>query len=417
VDGTIISTELASSELGLTVGGAEELDMGDYQNMTKLVNYSKTHQIADQYAFIIWNHGSGWRSTNITGSQKPFQSRPSLNYTNTKTRSLSQISFNKEKVSLSGSDASNYKAVSSDETDGNIILTAQIYTALQGKGIEVIGFDVCLAGMMEVAYEIRNIASYMIASEDLEPGDGWEYHDWLNRFKNSVTKTGADMSIAIVDAYEAKYGPTGESPTATATLSALDLSQIDNVKAKLDDLTYTLGVIMDTTGEKNAVFNILYNYAEWYSSPTLRLFADDPETLDLNLDMWHMAYLLEQTSSYDYAVSQGWMTTTEVSDFVYFLSSESQALRTALDAAVVKEWSNSSGRANSHGLAIHFCRMNTDGSLHITMDNSLSPPDMGPVSYFYWSGNTFIPLQFVQDSNWAPNGSVGTGFLFDLFYQ
>ena len=47
--------------------------------------------------------------------------------------------------------------------------------------IDVIGFDACLMAMLETAYALRDSGSVMVASEELEPGDGWSYDNFLRR--------------------------------------------------------------------------------------------------------------------------------------------------------------------------------------------------------------------------------------------
>jgi hypothetical protein len=39
--------------------------------------------------------------------------------------------------------------------------------------LSIIGADACLMGMLEVAYEWKDRASFFVASEEIEPGDGW----------------------------------------------------------------------------------------------------------------------------------------------------------------------------------------------------------------------------------------------------
>ena len=36
-------------------------------------------------------------------------------------------------------------------------------------------FDACLMGMIEVADVLSDYSDYMIASEEMEAGDGWDY--------------------------------------------------------------------------------------------------------------------------------------------------------------------------------------------------------------------------------------------------
>jgi len=70
----------------------------------------------------------------------------------------------------------------------------------------MVGFDTCLQGMVEQAYDLRGVADYVVASQDLEPGDGWDYAAWLRSL--SINPTSADSQVAIdaVTAYGNFYG-------------------------------------------------------------------------------------------------------------------------------------------------------------------------------------------------------------------
>ena len=47
--------------------------------------------------------------------------------------------------------------------------------------LEFVGFDACLMGTVETAYAIKNNVDYLIASEEIEPGTGWNYKKLLNQ--------------------------------------------------------------------------------------------------------------------------------------------------------------------------------------------------------------------------------------------
>ena len=43
----------------------------------------------------------------------------------------------------------------------------------EGKQLDVIAFDACLMASAEVAYELKDVAQYMVASEETEGAAGW----------------------------------------------------------------------------------------------------------------------------------------------------------------------------------------------------------------------------------------------------
>src|SRR4030043_335621 len=54
--------------------------------------------------------------------------------------------------------------------------------------------------MVEIAYENRNLADYMVASITTVPGPGWDYTAWLNMIQQG-DKSALEISKAIVDTY------------------------------------------------------------------------------------------------------------------------------------------------------------------------------------------------------------------------
>ena len=79
------------------------------------------------------------------------------------------------------------KNVCSDETDGDILYNHEVSSAIAAAGLHLnlIGFDACLMAMVENAYPLRNLADYMVGSEETEPGDGWPYDLVLADLKNT----------------------------------------------------------------------------------------------------------------------------------------------------------------------------------------------------------------------------------------
>ena len=87
---------------------------------------------------------------------------------------------------------------------------------------EVIGCDACLMATIETANILAPYANYMIASEELEPGTGWDYAGFGNGVKAEV-KNGAELGKYLCDAYISSC-----KGYDIATLSVIDLSKIDH---------------------------------------------------------------------------------------------------------------------------------------------------------------------------------------------
>jgi len=119
-----------------------EVNMGDPAVMVDFVRWAVAQYPARRYMLVLWNHGSGWKLR----SGAPF-----------------------------------YKGISYDETDHDHITTPELGTAMQeirriiGRNLDVLGFDACLMQMAEIVHEVMGTVDYVLASEEVETGTGWQY--------------------------------------------------------------------------------------------------------------------------------------------------------------------------------------------------------------------------------------------------
>ena len=118
-----------------------------------------------------------------------------------------------------------FRYVSHDEDTGDKLYNREIQDALAGLAqnakIDVIGFDACLMSMLETAYALRDHGAVMVASEELEPGDGWSYDNFLKPLVADPAGTdAAGLGSLMVAGYREYYGDRDAT-----TLSAVDLSK------------------------------------------------------------------------------------------------------------------------------------------------------------------------------------------------
>lgn len=102
-----------------------------------------------------------------------------------------------------------------------------------------IGFDACLMANAETARMLAPYAEYMIASQETEPGSGWDY-GFLKGIEADAS--GFDTGKRIADLYyEAGMART---PGNNITLSVIDLSKMDTVTEASDGLFSALDSIL-----------------------------------------------------------------------------------------------------------------------------------------------------------------------------
>lgn len=205
---SIISTRI--SGMGLTATGNEELNMGDPETLQNFVQFVMQNYPSSHYALVIWNHGGGWKS------DIDIQSGPST-------------------------------AVAWDDSSGGDCLTmpevkTALLTALGGRKLDVIGFDACLMAMGEVAYQLKDTADVLIASEEVEWAPGWDYSAMLE--EASVSRRDSyDFARSVIDTFAAYYDKVG----LAVTLSAIDLTKMDVFVSNLN--AFVTNTLLNTPKE------------------------------------------------------------------------------------------------------------------------------------------------------------------------
>lgn len=119
-----------------------------------------------------------------------------------------------------------------DERTGNVLSLneitdtfAKVYGNSEAKPpFEMVGFDACLMATYDTANALKGISRYMTASEETEPGNGWDYTKWVGTLANNPSMDGAELGRVICDSYMKgcrEYGTADK-----ATLSVIDISKI-----------------------------------------------------------------------------------------------------------------------------------------------------------------------------------------------
>ncbi len=116
----------------------------------------------------------------------------------------------------------------------NTLVRVENYT---GKDIDVVGFDACRMGIIEIFYSLRDVTKYVVASEKDEPASGWPY-DWI--LENMANKTAEEVANLVVDKmYEWSKMYYSEEGIST-TMVSVNMSRlpyfIDIFNSTLEDM-------------------------------------------------------------------------------------------------------------------------------------------------------------------------------------
>lgn len=182
------------------------VDMGDYKQLIEFIRWGVQNYPAKKYMIAVWNHGNGWYRLNQ--GQTP-------------------------------------RDISYDDLTGNQITTEQLGLAMAeaakiiGHKVDIYGSDACLMAMGEVAAEMKNSVSYMVASQEVEPGYGWPYSTWMRKWAANKTATAAEVSVYLTTEYLNAYNG-GIYGKRDVTFSAMDISKLDGLLQSVNKLNSSL---------------------------------------------------------------------------------------------------------------------------------------------------------------------------------
>ncbi len=264
-----------------------EVNMADPRELSAFISWGRENYEADHYALILWNHGGGWQiDEDLPDLPLRDEGLVSLN-----RGAVRQQLGNPEWDDFGGIEngpdrppfPSNrgFKMVCGDHTNGGYLYNHQIRQVLEDfPNIDILGFDACLMGMVEVAYEMRGQTSFMVASEEVEWGYGWHWHYLLADVVDNPRISPRDFAIRIAESYGEGEGYNESDQTQ----SAVDMSQIVSLANSVD----TFAEALIDADAWNYILQ-LGNQTETFYAPThdrdLRHFAALCQNANINDDV------------------------------------------------------------------------------------------------------------------------------------
>jgi len=318
-----------------------EADMGNPQTLVDFVTWAVQRYPAKKYALVMSDHGGGW------------------------TGGFSDMS-----------------------APGSALTIPEIVTAMeqirQAAGLnkfELIGFDACLMGQIEVFGSLYPYSNYMVASEEVIPAYGWSYAAWLGALAQNPAMDGRGASQSIVSTYvvndtfltEVRATPDDiDQEESTTTLSAVESARIPDVIGAMNQFVSAVASIDQGTVAE----------ARTYTRGYYSLFGEDvpPSFIDLG----NFSDVLTSMTD-DGGVQQA-----------------AAQLRTAVSSAVISE-KHGLNMSGSNGIAFYF----PDSDIYyFTEFNSEFPPLYAESSYkfleqsvwdeflaYHYTGEEFAPQE------------------------
>lgn len=133
-----------------------------------------------------------------------------------------------EKLSVTVSDhGSGWKKFSTDETNEDEIRLPEMKAAIESAGvfIDILSFDACLMGSIEVVYEActTNLVQYIVAAEEMIPLEGFPYDNMLTSAALNPSMTPSQVAADMVEGFGEHYD---ETTFMSVNLAAIDVMSI-----------------------------------------------------------------------------------------------------------------------------------------------------------------------------------------------
>ena len=301
--------------------------MGDPDTLADFLEYCNEYYPAEKQALILWDHGGG---------------------------------------SLRG--------IEHDEIFGNSMSLPGFKAAIEAvpavSGMyEFVGMDACLMATIDVVDILEGDARFFIASEEVEPGIGWEYTGLFSALAADTTLDGGELGRAICDSYYEGCAAPGYE--REITLSVIDMSRAG---ALLD--------AYDAVG--NEALTLAADRQQSYLSEFGRAAYDSESYGNGRFGMVDLGHLVTNAG--------------------HLLPESGAALLNALDACVYYSV-NGKYRSNASGLSCYYLFSEDSNSFkdYSQLDTSL------PFKYFYeyavrgeMSGNAVEYLNWLASQTGAP---------------
>jgi hypothetical protein len=217
----------------------EKLNSGDPQTLIKFCKWAIESFPADDYFLDLWNHGTGlaeikYKAINpnslfvFNPSTLLLELDRSIRYLDM----LDRVHLDKTHRGICFDDT--YKSYLNNQ-DLEYALATICREGLRGQKLSIIGMDACLMAMVEIANICKSYAHIMVASQEVELGQGWRYDMALAPFANGCPSK-EDFACHLVKAYQDAYA----NITSDFTLSAINLDNFNYIENNINTVSTLL---------------------------------------------------------------------------------------------------------------------------------------------------------------------------------
>jgi hypothetical protein len=217
----LISNDNTADVISPVVRSYEEQDSCASDSLRGFIEWAKSEYPSERYGIVLWSHGTGWLPDDYVPLN--FASKKAKSYVN-KPEPSEEIPSNLCPASSGYVPLSFGRDVSTGKSEMNI---DSLSTALQNQNLDFVIFDACYMGDVEVAYQLRDVANYLLFSQIEILNTGFPYNDILPVINNQDDTQAMLEDVAV--AFYNSYANSSYAYQQSASISLIDLGQMSEL--------------------------------------------------------------------------------------------------------------------------------------------------------------------------------------------
>jgi hypothetical protein len=185
--------------------------------LTSFLRWGKKTFPARHYFVILWGHAWGVDYTFPSEKYKRHHLRKKIN--------------SQSRLILGSPHSANHLS--------NKDMQMALLDARSGRPFDLLGMDACLMSMAEICYDLRESAQYTVASEGLDPLEGWPYSTILRSLIRNPTVDSTALGREVIRNFRRTYREWHSKWHKTISLCSLKYSSelAGSVRLLVDSLT------------------------------------------------------------------------------------------------------------------------------------------------------------------------------------
>ena len=208
------------------VDSLTKANMGNASTFQSFLEWGLTNYPASRTGLIMWNHGGGMRG----------------------------VCYDE-----------NYSDDALTDFEVKEALTNAFYSVGRKDKLEWIGYDACLMQVQDVAEFNSGYFNYMVASQESEEGNGWDYDVWLKTlYSDPLNVSTSSVLKSIVDSFIEDNGGVS-ARSGDQTLSYLNLNKISDYKDAWENMASDLTDILEQSKSNVTAFNNIINNTKYFA--------------------------------------------------------------------------------------------------------------------------------------------------------